>query len=332
MAALVLVLSFACGRPPSGGSSSAASSAATTPATSPTSVCATTELPPARILATFEYMRPLQEAVLFGGKDSSNRLLNDTWIRKSGCWTQLNLAQSPPGNTIVASAYDANRGDLVVLLYGTAGGPAYLDLTTWLWDGQSWREATGTSPRVSAGQAAYDKASNRIILFGLADDGGAAQTWAWDGAAWSLLSPAISPTARFNAAMVADSATQDILLFGGANGATGEVLGDTWTWDGKQWVKLAPTTSPPPRQETTIAPFSRQGKSILLGGLGSSGTILNDAWQWDGTAWSAIPSFGANCCSVAIDDGNEVVVFGGGSEHATNQTQLWNGITWAAAP
>jgi hypothetical protein len=276
-------------------------------------------------------MPALREAVLFGGHDASNKLLNDTWVRQSGCWAHLHPAQSPPANTIVSSAYDAISGDFVVLVYGASGGQAYLDLSTWLWDGQSWREATGTSPRVSAGQAAYDKASHRIILFAMADDGGAAQTWAWDGSTWSLLSPAISPIARFNSAMVADPATNEILLFGGANGATGEVLGDTWTWDGTQWVKLAPKTSPPPRQETTIAPFSRQGKSILVGGLGASGVALDDAWQWDGTAWSAIPSLGANCCSVAIDDGTEVVVFGGGSDHATNQIQSWNGTAWAAA-
>lgn len=283
------------------------------------------------MLGAFAYMPSSRQAVLFGGRDASNNLLNDTWAWQSGCWTELHPSQSPPANTIVTSAYDAITGLLVVLVYGPSGGSSYLDLTTWLWDGQTWRSAAVVSPNVSAGQAAFDKASGRVILFGMADAGGAAETWAWDGSKWSLLSPSGSPIARFNAVMISDPATSKVLLFGGVAGATGELLGDTWTWDGSQWAKLAPQDSPPPRQEATAAPFSSQGKSIVVGGLGSAGGPLNDAWQWDGATWSTIPSFGANCCSVAIDDQTEIVVFGGGSDRATNETRAWNGTSWASA-
>lgn len=333
LSVIVVLVSISCGRAPnpSDASPSASSmSPAATTSPSPSGTCTSADLPSARILAAFAYVPPAQQAVLFGGYDASNKPLNDTWIRRSGCWTQLHPAQNPPANTIAASAYDANTGEFVVLLYGASGGQAYLDLASWLWDGRSWRKATAPSPPVSAGQAAYDGALHRVILFGMADAGGAAQTWAWDGAAWSLLNPISSPIPRFNAAMVTDPATNKILLFGGASGATSKVLDDTWTWDGSQWEELTPQASPPPRQEATVAPFARIGKSILLGGLDSSGRLLNDAWQWDGATWSAIPSFGANCCSAAIDDGNEVVIFGGGSDHATNQTQLWNGTSWRA--
>src|SRR6266850_507236 len=279
--ATLVLLSIACGRPPSlGGASSSATPAPATLSPSPTNVCSNTEVPPARSLAAFAYVPSRQEAVLFGGFDASNKLLNDTWVRQSGCWTQLHPAQSAPANTILASAFDANSGDLVVLLYGASGGPDYLSLATWVWDGRNWLQATGTSPRISAGQAAYDPVARRVILFALAEAGGMAHTW---------------------------------------------------TWDGMQWKQLVPQTSPPPRQETTVAPFGREGRSLLIGGLGSSGVVLNDAWQWDGSAWSAIPSLGANCCSAAIDEGNDVVIFGGGSDHATNQTRLWNGTVWTVA-
>jgi hypothetical protein len=329
-----VLLAMACGGVPGGTAGVSPATSPTpspSPSPSPSGVCLSGGSPPARTLAAFGYMPSVHEAVLFGGHDSTNNLLNDTWARQNGCWAQLNPAQSPPANTIVAYAYDANTESFVVLIYGASGGSSYLDLTTWLWDGHNWRQSSAASPRVSAGQAAYDTTSRRVILLAIADAGGAPQTFAWDGSTWLLLSPVISPTARYNAAMVADPATGKILVFGGAGGASGAILGDTWTWDGTQWVKLAPESSPPPRQEAAAAPFAIQRKSVLVGGLSVEGGVLDDAWQWDGTNWSAIPSPGANCCSVAIDDGSKVVVFGGGSDHATNQTQLWNGTFWTTA-
>jgi hypothetical protein len=290
-----------------------------------------TNPPPARSFGAFGYMPSLHQAVLFGGDDASNNPLNDTWVRQTGCWTHVHPAQSPPANTIVASAIDATTGVFVLVVYGASGGSTYLDLTTWLWDGQNWQLATGVSPGVSAGQAAYDKASSRVILFAMADAGGAPETWAWDGLKWSLLTPTNSPIARYNAVMVPDPATNKILLFGGVTGATGALLGDSWTWDRNQWARLAPQTGPPPRQEATAASFTSQGKAVVVGGLGTSGGVLNDAWQWDGITWSSIAGFGPNCCSVGIDDGSEVVFFGGGSDRATNQTRLWNGTSWTSA-
>lgn len=331
---LVVVLLLAgCGRVAGGAAPGSTSSAATSPSpsSSPSAVCLSANPPSARSSAVFGYMPSLQQAVLFGGLDASNKPLNDTWVRQSACWTQLHPAQSPPANTILASAFDANTGGFIVVVHGASGGSTYLDLATWLWDAQNWHLASGVSPRVSAGQAAYDNVSGQVILFGTADVGGAPQTWAWDGSKWSILSPGSSPTARYNAAMVPDPATKKILLFGGVAGATGEVLGDSWTWNGNQWAKLAPQTSPPPRQQASAAPFASQGTSVVVGGLGSSGGVLSDAWQWDGITWSSIPSFGPNCCSVAIDDGSEVVVFGGGSDRATNQTRSWNGTSWTTA-
>lgn len=271
------------------------------------------------------------EAVLFGGADASNKPLNDTWTRRRECWAQLHPSESPPANTIMTSALDSASGDFVVILYGSAGGSAYLALSTWLWNGQAWRESPASNPHVTAGQAAYDRTSQRVILLATSAAGGGAQTWAWDGSMWTLLTTPLSPTARYNAAMVADPATQEVLLFGGVSEATGQVLGDTWAWGGNQWKRLAPQGNPAPRQEATAAPFASHKESIVFGGLGSSGNVIGDAWQWDGNTWSQIPSYGAGCCSAAIDDGTDVVVFGGGSDHPTNVTRSWDGMSWTVA-
>src|SRR5712692_2089200 len=122
---VALLLLVGCGRV---GGSGANVSPATSPASpssavispspspSPTAICMNSNPPPARSFGAFGYMPSLHKAVLFGGDDASNNPLNDTWVRQTGCWTQVHPAQSPPANTIVASAIDATTGVFVVVV------------------------------------------------------------------------------------------------------------------------------------------------------------------------------------------------------------------------
>lgn len=145
---MALFLVVTCGRIPGGPAdvspaisptaSPTPTATSPTPSPSPTIVCLSAALPSARTLAAFAYAPSVHQAVLFGGHDASNNLLNDTWVRQDGCWSQLHPTQSPPPNTIVPSAYDENRESFLVLVYGASGGSSYLDLTTWLWNGQNW--------------------------------------------------------------------------------------------------------------------------------------------------------------------------------------------------
>src|SRR5436305_1246047 len=45
--------------------------------------------------------------------------------------------------------------------------------------------------------------------------------------------------------------------------------GDTWTWDGTTWTKLAPAASPPARMNHAMATLGN--KVILFGGEGAGG-------------------------------------------------------------
>lgn len=66
---------------------------------------------------------------------------------------------------------------------------------------------------------------------------------------WSLLHPATSPSPRDSYVSAFDTATNQLLLFGGeAPGfdGPGTELGDTWLWAGETWRLLHPKTSPPP--------------------------------------------------------------------------------------
>jgi hypothetical protein len=59
------------------------------------------------------------------------------------------------------------------------------------------------------------------------------------------LTPRVSPTPRSGMAMAYDAVCGKIVLFGGSDSNL-SYLGDTWTFDGVTWTKLAPPLSPPP--------------------------------------------------------------------------------------
>src|SRR5690349_24646789 len=55
---------------------------------------------------------------------------------------------------------------------------------------------------------------------------------------WTKQHPAASPLARWGASMAYDAATGNVVLFGGSRGS-GNVLRDTWVWNGAIWAKRA---------------------------------------------------------------------------------------------
>jgi hypothetical protein len=105
----------------------------------------------------------------------------------------------------------------------------------------------------------YDAGSDRIVLFGgalwgLTDEGkhvGLADTWIFDLATanWTDVTPEQSPPPREYHAMVYDTASHRIIVFGGATRFTGEVLDDTWVYDtdANMWTETHPSVSPPGR-------------------------------------------------------------------------------------
>ncbi len=331
VAIFTLPLVNACGRAPYVGTSSSPSvSTASSPRiASPTPTparpnCPVAEMPSARSSMAMAYAQAAHEGVLFGGEDSSNRALGDTWVWKSGCWTQLQPSPSPPAAYSLASAYDKARGTFMVYR---------ADLGTWIWDGQKWTSPSASRPQL-IGQAAYDESARRILMFGMSLNGGAAQTWTWDGSNWTQVGVAISPAARFDAGMVFDPALQRVLLFGGIN-ATNQPLEDTWSWDGANWAQLSPKTSPPARGGAAITAFAAKHIVVLIGGYSpvGAGRMLADVWIWDGANWSASNGIGPVGSASAIDTGPTVLVFGGASDqvNATNRTWTWDGANWSAS-
>lgn len=96
-----------------------------------------------------------------------------------------------------------------------------------------------TPPDLSFPTMAFDAARQQIVLFGgYSPQGGELNdTWTWDGRNWTRQHPAKSPLSRSGAAMAYDAGRRQAVLFGGERDASSSYMGDTWTWDGRNWTR-----------------------------------------------------------------------------------------------
>ena len=129
--------------------------------------------------------------------------------------------------------------------------------------------------------------------------------------------------------MVYDEARGVTLLFGGSGSTT---FGDTWTWNGQTWTRVA-TTGPSPRNIPTLAYDARRQRVVLFGGQ-SGTTLLSDTWEWDGSGWTRRATTGPEPRIHQVGEydrrRDRVVVFGGAAADNTTLTDTWewDGATW----
>ena len=131
--------------------------------------------------------------------------------------------------------------------------------TAWEWTGSAWKSVTtsGTTPFFAVPPVADLQTGDAVGL----DESG--DTWVSTDptSGWTKASPATAPTSRSGTALAYDSATGEVVLFGGeilgSTSTAGQVAGDTWTWDGSDWTLRA--GSPP--ASATPAP---SGTPVIL--------------------------------------------------------------------
>ena len=153
---------------------------------------------------------------------------------------------------------------------------------------------------------------------------------------------------RTGHAMCYDSARQRLVLFGGRavpdDGFTpvGDLLGDTWEFDGAAWHKVAEfagqpgfgadaTTGPDPRDGHAMAYDPIRQRTVMWGGsAGDAGLV----WEWNGTAWTPITPevgtqqpFGRAGHAMTFDFVQRKVVMLG-SEAGANDHWTWDGTRW----
>jgi N-acetylneuraminic acid mutarotase len=183
----------------------------------------------------------------------------------------------------------------------------------------------------------YVSTSGKVILFGgmnIDSDAYFGDTWTYDPAAntWTNLKPAGEvPSARAYHAMVYDSASGKVILFGGMDSATFQ--NDTWTYDpaANTWTNLKPAGEvPSARAYHAMVYDSASGKVILFGGF--DGTDLNDTWTYDPTAnaWTnlhptgSLPPARESHAMVYVSTSGKVILFGGFDGTDLNDTWTYD--------
>jgi hypothetical protein len=126
-----------------------------------------------------------------------------------------------------------------------------------------------------------------------------------------------------------------MVIFGGVD-FSGNVLNDTWVWDGNNWSQQLPARSPSPRQGHAMAYDAPSGQVVLFGGITEDPTGESETWVWDGNNWTQktpvhSPS-GRFLFTMAYDEASaQIVLFGGedlSSDRNLSDTWIWNGSDW----
>ena len=151
---------------------------------------------------------------------------------------------------------------------------------------------------------------------------------------WTPVSAFDPPNGEYGASFVYDSATKDIVLFGGSSQFGLE--NETWTLSGSTWTDTL-ATGPPNRYFASMAFDPSLNEMVLFGGEGLSG-YLNDTWAWNGTKWTELSPTnnppGRFEASMAYDAAtHDLVLFGGSGACgiSCSDTWLFNGTTWTQA-
>jgi len=299
--------------------------------------------PPGRFSAGMVFDPSTGNVLMFGGLSEPQRaapILSDFWEFSSGDWVNLTLIPSPPPTSSMSFTYDGKDG--YVLLFGGQNQSGGYVNDTWRFVGGVWLLLTPpTSPSARSGASmVYDGDAGYVLLFGGTDGSQRYNdTWAYFKGDWFEVNTSLgpSPPPRSGAGMAFDSATNQVILFGG-NGSSGD-LADTWSFQNTSfpngtWTPLSPTVSPSPREGPAMTYYPPQKTVVLFGGDGSTG-LLQDTWAYSAGNWTELspqflpsPRMDAAFTYDANDDYG--LMFGGvGSSGPLNDTWSYLNGVWA---
>jgi hypothetical protein len=251
-------------------------------------------------------------SVLFGGV-ATYTVLGDTWEFDGVDWGQATVPSFLGIRQGHAMAFDAARGRCV--LYGgfqsSAAGSGNQLVDLWGYDGAAWQLG-----QPGPGALAYDSLRERLYLFSI-------DTWFADAAGWHRV--ATAPPAR--GGVVFEAASGRFVVFSGTGNAA-----ETWTFDGSNWVRQTPATSPPARTQFGLAYDAARARTVLFGGNDGMNDLA-DTWEFDGANWIQVATANApsprNQLAVAYDSRRgRTVLFGGSGSNLLGDTWEFDGTNW----
>lgn len=204
--------------------------------------------------------------LLFGGYDSTDHLLNDTWTFVGGNWTELQAESPPQARAGAALAYDPTLGYAVLFggynhTLACCGTDELGD--TWMFSGGTWSKASGSNgpaPRSFAGFG-YLPSVGALILVGgsTSQSTDASDTWWYTGGGWSNRTSLQSPGHRTEALIASDPAGQALISYGGWEGS--QITNDTWAYYTVNLTVSTPTSSGDAPLNTTFSASATGGSS-----------------------------------------------------------------------
>ncbi len=234
--------------------------------------------PSARAAPAMAYESARGRVLLFGGSEQFTKS-DETWALDGSNWTQL-LPANRPSKRDTAMVYDSWRD--VVVLFGGQDYPAFYN-DTWEFDGNDWTKRTPTiSPPLRGFHAmAFDPSRGVTVMFGGTDfnNSPSSQTWEWDGNEWALRVPMTStPPARVNHAMAYDFTSRRVVILGGRDTfGGGNWKGDSWAWDGMDWIPVS-TNGVTVREGAVMATDCSRGTVVMHGG-NAGFSYRTDTWE-----------------------------------------------------
>ena len=232
------------------------------------------------------YDEASQHLVLCGGPQSSQ------------CWSWTGADwQSLPTSGVVGdigvtggTAWDARDQRIVQFGGMFSDDPLATLFDTWFLEDTVWtrHQPSTPEPREYASVAHDPQRGETWLTNGWVNHGNSAEymldAWIFDGS-WRE-APPVPDTGLHS--MVFDAGREQMLAFGGVLLFTNQLVNQTWSWDGDDWVELSPPTSPPPLRAGRLVYDSARDRVVLFGGATSTAntpTLSDETWEWDGTTW-----------------------------------------------
>jgi len=223
-----------------------------------------------------------------------------TWVYDANTDSWVNMAPDPNPQMGVGTrlVYDS-ESDRVIAYGGSGPDRDSLPTETWAYDHNTntWEllEPETQPPGINFHAMAYDTESDRVVLFGLADDG-ESLLWAYDynSNIWEEMPLGGAPSPAWGYGRAAyDAASDRTVLFGGFRFEPEEgAHNETWLYDynTNTWESATANTLAGPLALHDMVYVDRSRVIVFGGEQGDEGIPTTGLWVYDPTAdiWSEV--------------------------------------------